>query len=155
MYHQNEVQEVARLHKGVRHRHYLLIMLLVNNAASGQVRGNQVHQVTPQVSPNVQQNLFAPPTQSNSFPPPPYFPIPFPPPPVPPSNVSIAPSAPAIRSVCSYIPDDKCCQPRKRKHDDHHRCITEDHDTVCGRIAANYTDRSECTSRRKWLDKHG
>ena len=69
--------------------------LLVNNVASGQVRGNQVHQVTPQVSPNVQQNLFAPPTQSNSFPPPPYFPLPFPPPPVPPSNVSIAPSAPA------------------------------------------------------------
>ena len=55
--------------------------LLVNNAASGQVRGNQVRQVTPQVSPNVQQNLFAPPPQSNSFPPPPYFPIPFPPPP--------------------------------------------------------------------------
>ena len=26
MCHQNEVQEVARLHKGVRHRHYLLIM---------------------------------------------------------------------------------------------------------------------------------
>ena len=69
--------------------------LLVNNVTSGQVRGNQVHQVTPQVSPNVQQNLFAPPTQSNSFPPPPYFPIPFPPPPIPPSNVSIAPSAPA------------------------------------------------------------
>ena len=69
--------------------------LLVNNVASGQVRGNQVHQVTPQVSPNVQQNLFAPPTQSNLLPPPPYFPIPFPPPPIPPSNVSIAPSAPA------------------------------------------------------------
>ena len=69
--------------------------LLVNNVASGQVRGNQVHQVTPQVSPNVQQNLLAPPTQSNLLPPPPYFPIPFPPPPVPPSNVSIAPSAPA------------------------------------------------------------
>ena len=69
--------------------------LFVNNVALGQVRGNQVHQVTPQVSPNIQQNLFAPPTQSNSFPPPPYFPIPFPPPPVPPSNVSTAPSAPA------------------------------------------------------------
>ena len=66
-----------------------------NNVASGQVRGNQVHQATPQVSPNIQQNLFAPPTQSNSFPPPPYFPIPFPPPPIPPSNVSIASSAPA------------------------------------------------------------
>ena len=69
--------------------------LLVNNVVLGQVRSNQVHQVTPQVSPNVQQNLFAPPTQSNPFPPPPYFPIPFPPSPVPPSNVSIAPSAPA------------------------------------------------------------
>ena len=69
--------------------------LLANNVASGQVRGNQVHQVTPQVSPNIQQNLFTPPIQSNSFPPPPYFPIPFPPPPIPPSNVSIAPSAPA------------------------------------------------------------
>ena len=62
---------------------------------SGQVRGNQVHQVTPQVSPNAHQNLFTPPPQSNSFPPPPYFPIPFPPPPVPPSNVSLAASAPA------------------------------------------------------------
>ena len=66
-----------------------------NNVASGQVRGNQVHQVTPQVSPLVQQNPFAQPTQSNLFPPPPYFPIPFPPPPIPPSTVSIAPSAPA------------------------------------------------------------
>ena len=66
-----------------------------NNVVSGQVRGNQVHQVTPQVSPLVQQNTFAQPTQSNSFPPPPYFPIPFPPPPIPPSTVSIAPSAPA------------------------------------------------------------
>ena len=71
------------------------LTLLVNNVALGQVRSNQVHQVTPQVSPHVQQNLFAPPTQSNPFPPPPYFPIPFPPPPIPPSNVSIAPSAPA------------------------------------------------------------
>ena len=69
--------------------------LVVNNVASGQVRGNQVHQVTPQVSPNAQQNLFAPPPQTNSFPPPPYFPIPFPPSPIPPSNVSIAASAPA------------------------------------------------------------
>ena len=66
-----------------------------NNVASGQVRGNQLRQVTPQVSPLVQQNTFAQPTQSNSFPPPPYFPIPFPPPPVPPSTASIAPSAPA------------------------------------------------------------
>ena len=62
-----------------------------NNVASGQVRS----QVTPQVSPLAQVNTFAQPTRSNSFPPPPYFPISFPPPPVPPSNASIAPSAPA------------------------------------------------------------
>ena len=46
-------------------------------------------------SPLAQVNTLAQPTRSNSFPPPPYFPIPFPPPPVPPSNASIAPSAPA------------------------------------------------------------
>ena len=63
-----------------------------NNVASGQVRS----QVTPQVSPLAQVNTFAQPTRSNSFPPPPYFPIPFPPPPIPPSNASIAPSAPAL-----------------------------------------------------------
>ena len=62
-----------------------------NDVASGQVRG----QATPQVSPLAQVNNLAQPTRSNSFPPPPYFPIPFPPPPVPPSNASIAPSAPA------------------------------------------------------------
>ena len=62
-----------------------------NDVASGQVRG----QVTPQVSPLAQVNTLAQPTHSNSFPPPPYFPIPFPPPPVSPSNASIAPSAPA------------------------------------------------------------
>ena len=62
-----------------------------SNVASGQVRS----QVTPQVSPLAQVNTLAQPTRSNSFPPPPYFPIPFPPPPVPPSNASIAPSAPA------------------------------------------------------------
>ena len=62
-----------------------------NDVALGQVRG----QVTPQVSPLAQVNTLAQPTRSNSFPPPPYFPIPFPPPPVPPSNASIAPSAPA------------------------------------------------------------
>ena len=63
-----------------------------NDVASGQVRG----QVTPQVSSLAQVNTLAQPTHSNSFPPPPYFPIPFPPPPVPPSNASIAPSAPAL-----------------------------------------------------------
>ena len=48
-----------------------------NNVASAQVRGNQSRQV----SPLVQQNTFAQPIHSNSFPPHPYFPIPFPPPP--------------------------------------------------------------------------
>ena len=62
-----------------------------NNVASAQVRGNQSRQV----SPFVQQNTFAQPIHSNSFPPHPYFPIPFPPPPIPPSNASVAPSAPA------------------------------------------------------------
>ena len=62
-----------------------------NNVASAQVRGNQSRQV----SPLVQQNTFAQPIHSNSFPPHPYFPIPFPPPPIPPSNASVAPSAPA------------------------------------------------------------
>ena len=62
-----------------------------NTVASGQVRS----QVTPQVSPLAQVNSLPQPTHSNSFPPPPYFPIPFPPPPIPPSNASIAPSAPA------------------------------------------------------------
>ena len=61
-----------------------------NNVASVQVRS----QVTPQVSPLAQVNTLAQPTHTNSFPPPPYFPIPSPPP-VPPSNASIAPSAPA------------------------------------------------------------
>ena len=76
-------------------------MLLVNNNATtqGQVRGNHTQQVTLQVSPNVQQNLFTPNViphvqQSNQFPPPPYFPILFSLPPVPSSNVSVAPSAP-------------------------------------------------------------
>ena len=76
--------------------------LLINNNTTAQVpvRGNQSQQVTPQVSLNVQQNVYTPNVippvhQSNQFPPPPYFPIPFPPPPVLPSNVSVAPSAPA------------------------------------------------------------
>ena len=107
MYHQGEVQEVVRLHKGVQHQHYLLIML------SGQVRSNQVHQVTPQVSPHVQQNLFAPPTQSNPFPPPPYFSIPFPPPPRPTFKCFYSSFCSSIGPVCSYISDDKCCQSRK------------------------------------------
>ena len=73
--------------------HYSSLQQRTGNkdVASGQVRG----QDTPQVSPLAQINTPAQPTRSNSFPPPPYFPIPFPPPPVPPSNASIAPSAPA------------------------------------------------------------
>ena len=99
-----------------------------NNVASGQVRGNQSRQVTPQVSPLAQQNTFAQPTHSNSFPPPPYFPIPFPPPPIPPSNASIAPSAPAsdlsaaISLIANAVNQGKC------KYDQHHRRVTEDHD---------------------------
>ena len=46
-----------------------------NNVALVQVRS----QVTPQVSPLAQVNTLAQPTYTNSFPPPPYFPIPFPP----------------------------------------------------------------------------
>ena len=79
--------------------------LLVNNPAQTprHVTGNNIPQVSPQVTPNVPQqhnhymsNVIPPPTQiPNQFPPPPYFPIPFPPPPVTPSNVSAASSAPA------------------------------------------------------------
>ena len=73
--------------------------LLVNNAGSSQrTSASNSKQGTPQVSPNVQHfsHSSIPPVQPlNQFPPPPYFPIPFPPPPVPPSNVSVAPSAPA------------------------------------------------------------
>ena len=122
--------------------------LLVNNVTTGQVRGNQVHQVTPQVSPNAQQNLFAQPPQSNSFPPPPYFPIPFPPPPIPPSNVSIAASAPALDlSAAISLMMNAVNQGNANANDN--RCVTEDHNTVCGRFAANYTNGSGYTSRGK------
>ena len=76
--------------------------LLVNNPARAprHDKGNNIPQVSPQVSPNVPQkhNLYMlnaiPPTQvPNQFLPPPYFPIPFPLPPVTPSNVSAASSA--------------------------------------------------------------
>ena len=79
--------------------------LLVNNPAQTPRHdtGNNIPQVSPQVTPNVPQqhnlympNVIPPPTQiPNQFPPPPYFPIPFSPPPVTPSNVSAASSAPA------------------------------------------------------------
>ena len=120
-----------------------------NSVASGQVRSNQVHQVTPQVSPLAQQNSFAQPTQSNSFPPPPYFPIPFPPPPRPTFNCFYSSFSSSIGPVGGYIPDDERRQPRKCKHDNHHRCITEDHDAVCGHVATNYTEGSGSPSRRK------
>ena len=79
--------------------------LLVNNPAQTPRHdtGNNIPQVSPQVTPNVPQqhnlympNVLPPPTQiPNQFLPPPYFPIPFPPPSVTPSNVSAASSAPA------------------------------------------------------------
>ena len=125
------------------------LTLLVNNVTTGQVRGNQVHQVTPQVSPNAQQNLFAPPPQSNSFPPPPYFPIPFPPsPPIRPSNVSIAPSAPAsdLSAAISLMTN------AVNQGNANTTTITDALQrttTVCGHIAANYTNGSGRTSRRK------
>ena len=125
--------------------------LLVNNVASGQVRGNQVQQVTPQVSPNVQQNLFAPPTQSNLLPPPPYFPIPFPPPPIPPSNVSIAPSAPASDLSAAISLMTNAVNQGNANTTTIHSCITEDNDTVCGCIAANYAQAEENKNAR--LDK--
>ena len=122
--------------------------LLVNNVASGQVRGNQVYQVTPQVSPNVQQSFCTtnsiPLISTSSL-----FSNTFSSTPHPTFKCFYSSFSSSIGPVCSYIPDDKCCQPRKCKHDDHHRCVTEDHDTVCGRIAANYTDGSGRTSRRK------
>ena len=71
--------------------------LVVNNSAApqGGAHVNQVPQVTPQVSPNMPNNLYNIPPMQNQFAPPAYFPIPFPPPPIAPSNVSAVPSAPA------------------------------------------------------------
>ena len=115
-----------------------------NNVASAQVRGNQSRQV----SPLVQQNTFAQPIHSNSFPPHPYFPIPFPPPPVTVKCLCSSFSS-SIGPVCGYILDDECRQPRKCKHNKHHRRVTEDHDAVCGRVAPNHTEGSGSPSRRK------
>ena len=116
-----------------------------NNVASVQVRS----QVTPQVSPLAQVNTLAQPTHSNSFPPPPYFPIPFPPPPCPTFKCFYSSFSSSIGSVCSYILDDKCSQSRKRQHHEHHRCVAEDNDAVCGRVAENHTERSGSPSGRK------
>ena len=92
-----------------------------NNVASGQVRS----QVTPQVSPLAQQNTFAQPNHSNSFPPAPYFPIPFPPPPPRPTFKCLCSSfSSSIGPVCGYILDDECRQPRKCKHHKHHGRVT-------------------------------
>ena len=97
-----------------------------SNVASGQVRS----QVTPQVSPLAQVNTLAQPTRSNSFPPPPYFPIPFPPP-RPTFKCFYSSFSSSIGSVCSYILDDERSQSRKRQHHEHHRCVTEDNNAVC------------------------
>ena len=104
-----------------------------NDVASGQVRG----QVTPQVSPLAQVNTLAQPTLSNSFPPPPYFPIPFPPPPVPPSNASIAPSAPAsdLSAAISLMTN------AVNQGNANTTNITENN-AVCGRVAENHTEGS-------------
>ena len=83
----------------------MMSTLLVNNPAQtpSHDTGNNIPQVSPQVTLNVPQqhnlympNVIPPPPQiPNQFLPPPYFPIPFPLPPVAPSNVSAASLAPA------------------------------------------------------------
>ena len=73
-------------------------MLVVNNlpTQNGHTTTNQVPWATPQVSPNMSHNQYNTPPLQNQFAPPVYFPITFPPPPIAPSNVSAAPSAPAL-----------------------------------------------------------
>ena len=115
-----------------------------NNVASVQVRS----QVTPQVSPLAQVNTLAQPTHTNSFPPPPYFPIPFPPP-CPTFKCFYSSFSSSLGSVCSYILDDKRSQSRKRQHHEHHRRVAEDNDAVCGRVAENHTEGSGSPSGRK------
>ena len=72
--------------------------LVVNNlpTQNGHTTTNQVPRATPQVSPNMSHNQYNTPPLQNQFAPPAYFPITFPPPPIAPSNVSAAPSAPAL-----------------------------------------------------------
>ena len=72
--------------------------LVVNSSAAlqGGANINQVPQVTPQVSPNTPHNLYNTPPMQNQFAPLAYFPIPFTLPPIAPSNMSAAPSAPAL-----------------------------------------------------------
>ena len=55
----------------------------------------------------------------------------------------------SIGPVCGYILDDERRQPRKCKHNKHHRRITEDHDAVCRCVAPNHTEGSGSPSRRK------
>ena len=116
-----------------------------SNVASGQVRS----QVTPQVSPLAQVNTLAQPTRSNSFPPPPYFPIPFPPPPCPTFKCFYSSFSSSIGSVCGYILDDERSKSRKCQHHEHHRRVTEDNYAVCGRVAENHTEGSGSPSGRK------
>ena len=116
-----------------------------NDVASGQVRG----QVTPQVSPLAQINTLAQPTCSNSFPPPPYFPIPFPPPPRPTFKCLYSSISSSIGSVYGYILDDKCSQSRKCQHHEHHRSVAENNDAVCRCVAENDTEGSGSPSGRK------
>ena len=115
-----------------------------NNVASVQVRS----QVTPQVSPLAQVNTLAQPTHTNSFPPPPYFPIPFPPP-HPTFKCFYSSFSSSLRFVCSHILDDKRSQSRKRQHHEHHRRIAEDNNAVCRCVAENHTERGGSPSRRK------
>ena len=70
-------------------------MLVVNNLPTqhGHASANQIPRATPQVSPHMSQ--YHAQHLQNQFAPPAYFPITFPPPPIAPSNVSVAPSAPA------------------------------------------------------------
>ena len=114
-----------------------------NNVASVQVRS----QVTPQVSPLAQVNTLAQPTHTNSFPPPPYFPIPFPP--CPSFKCFYSSFSSSLGSVCSYILDDKRSQSRKRQHHEHHRHVAENNDAVCGCVAENHTEGSGSPSGRK------
>ena len=115
-----------------------------NNVASVQVRS----QVTPQVSPLAQVNTLAQPTYTNSFPPPPYLPIPFPPP-CPTFKCFYSSFSSSLGSVCSHILDDKRSQSRKCQHHEHQRRIAENNDAVCGCVAENHTEGSGSPSGRK------
>ena len=117
----------------------------------------QEPRITPQVSPNTSQENFynVPPVQPpNQFPPPPYFPIPFPPPPIAPSNASNAHSARVRYFSCTH-PNDKCCSARKLEHHSDHECTGESNDAICGCLATNHTDGSQCAGTGKQECKNG